>query len=228
MFGYYSVAILAFATSGIGLQFLFLDCLVDLVLVKGDGTEIDLLVLGQDEGLGVDVPPVAALVLHEITDQLAEVDLEVGLHKFSNVPDIGQGLFEVLIAGALHDIEGLGHLGVHYKFADFVDFLSRCVGIVRTEDPALVVAIAPPASPHHRSLDTMALHKPLNNAHLVPVAQHRRQNCFDFGSTDYLHIVACNPTIAVLSLPKPSFTFLRTATSSFSSAPSVSLVVMVW
>lgn len=68
MLGYYSVTVFALATSGIGLQFLFLDCLVDLILVKGDGAEINLLVLCQNEGLGVDIPPIAALVLHEITD----------------------------------------------------------------------------------------------------------------------------------------------------------------
>ena len=146
---HHPVAVLALPALGVGLQLFFLHSLVDLVVVHSDGLDVDLGLLLQDEGLGVDVPPVASLVLDEVAHKLYKVDLEVGLHELGNVSDIPNGLLEVLVARALHCVEGFRHFGVDHKFAHFIDFFCGSVGIIRTQNPALVAAVSSPASSHN-------------------------------------------------------------------------------
>ena len=188
---------------------------------------IHLFVLRQNESPCVHIPPVSPLVFHEITHKLSERYFESTLNKLGYAADLSNGLLQVLLARAFHCVESFRHFGVYHEFADFVDLLSRSVCIVRTEDPALVVTIPSPTASQHRGLHTMAFDEALNDADLAAVAEDRRQDCFDLCRRDNLDIVATDPSVAILSLNIERLTFLSTATSSFSRAPSVSLLVMV-
>ena len=138
-----------------------------------------------------------------------------------------QCFLEVLLAGALHCVEGLHHLGVYDKLADLVDLGCRGVLVVGTQDPALVVAVFAPAGAKDGWLHALALDEALDDADLSPVAEHRRQDGFHLCGADYFGIIAADAAISILRLHNIPLTFFKTATNSFSSAPSVSLLVMV-
>lgn len=90
-----------------------------------------------------------------------------------------------------------------------------------------MVAVLAPAGAEDGWLHALALDKALDDADLSPVAEHRRQDSFHLCRADYFGIIAADAAISILRLHNISLTFFKTATNSFSSAPSVSLLVMV-
>lgn len=221
------VAVPALPALGVALQLLLLCVLLRHVVVHCDQLHVYLDVLQDYEGPRVQVPPIPTLILHEVADQLGEGDLQVGLDELADPLDRLQCFPEVLLAGALDCVEGLDHLGVYDELADFVDLGSGGVLVVGAEHPALVVAVLAPAGAEDGGLHALALDEALDDADLCPVAEHRRQDCFHLCRADYFGVIAADPAISILRLHNISLTFFKTATSSFSSAPSVSLLVMV-
>lgn len=73
----------------------------------------------------------------------------MGLHKFSNIFDVGQSLPQVLLTSAFHSVEGLGHFGVDYEFANLVNFLSGGILVIGAEHPAFVITVFSPTCTHH-------------------------------------------------------------------------------
>lgn len=150
MIGHHLVTVFAFTTSSVTLQLLSLNRFVRLIIMDCYGFDVHLRVVPhQNESTGVDVPPVPALVLDEIADQLRECYLQVGLHKFGYVFDVGQSLPQVLFTGAFDSVESLGHFGVDYEFANLVNFLSRGILVIGTQHPTFVITILSPTCTHH-------------------------------------------------------------------------------
>ena len=131
MFSYNFIAIFAFSTSGVSFQLLFLYILIDSVAVMdSDRFHIYFFILRQDESSSIDIPPISSFIFDEIADKFSEGYLQIALYKFGYIADITDCLLQVFLAVAFDCIEGFGHFGVDYEFADLVYFLIRGVGMV--------------------------------------------------------------------------------------------------
>lgn len=79
------ITIPAFLTLSISLQFLFLSILLNFIIMHGDKPNINLNILIQNEGFGVQIPPISTLIFDKIANQLVKGDFQMVLYKFTNV-----------------------------------------------------------------------------------------------------------------------------------------------
>lgn len=149
------------------------------------------------------------------------------LHPSTNTSYCLQGLFQVLFTIAANRVERSWHFGVYDEFTDFVDTCCRSIFIIRSENPPFVSTATTPTSSQNRRLYTLSFYETLQYAYFSTTSQNRWQNRLHFSRTDNFHVVSCDSPITIFALNVRKSTFLSTATNSFSSAPSVSLLVIV-
>ena len=149
MLSYHFVAVFTFFTFCVSLQLLLFHPFDHLIVMHCYWPHVYLLVLCQNERFCVDVPPVTTLVLDEIADQLFEDYFEMSLDKFSYLFYVTNSLSQILLACAFHSIESFRHFGIDHKFTNLIDFLGRCIRVIRTQNPTLIASISSPTSSHN-------------------------------------------------------------------------------
>lgn len=151
----------------------------------------------------------------------------MSLHPSTDTSYCLQGLFQVFFAVATNRVECSRHFGVYDEFADFVDTGCRSIFIIRSENPPFVSTATTPTSSQNRRLYTLPFYETLQYTYFSTASQNRWQNCLHFSRTDNFYVISCDSSITIFALNVKKFTFLSTATNSFSSAPSVILLVIV-
>lgn len=138
--------------------------------MHGDKPNINLNILIQNEGFGVQIPPISTLIFDKIANQLVKGDFQMVLYKFTNVNNWAKGLLEVFITATFDCVKRFDHLRIHDEFADLVHLGLRFVLVIWTYDPPFAISISSPACTDDGRFHALAFHKPLNHTNLIPCA----------------------------------------------------------